>query len=105
MSRAHHDTRWYEFWAERDHLCVICGERAATQFHHLRMIGAGKYAGVMPRRHSTYNAVRVCDECHRKVHDELGERAVITELGGELEMYRRLTWRMHEYLTARLARP
>lgn len=98
------DRGWYEFWSERQTLCFICGRRRPTQFHHFALAGSDKYRGVAPRRSSTYNTAYVCDYCHDRVHDQAGERVVIEEMGGYLELYRRFFRMFHDYATELLAR-
>lgn len=98
MSRDH-DPAWYEFQKERWPKCFFCGQRHVQQFHHLAAVGSSLYRGVAPRRSTPYNAVGVCDPCHDIVHDVAGERRMIEAfLGGQEEMYRRLTRRMVEYI-------
>ena len=98
------DKSWYEFNNRHQPMCFICGVRQAQQYHHFALLGSDKYRGVAPRRSSPFNAAKVCDYCHDRVHDTAGERVVIDEMGGYLELYRRFFRMFHDYATELLAR-
>ena len=57
-----------------------------------------------PGAAAPFNAAKVCDYCHDRVHDTAGERVVIDEMGGYLELYRRFFRMFHDYATELLAR-
>lgn len=69
MSRAHHDAGYYEFLAKRALRCIApdC-LNAREEFHHAMLVPSGCYHGKLPRRHSTYNVIPVCSDCHREIH-------------------------------------
>lgn len=99
MSIHHHDENYY--WWQKEHypMCFFCQVRRGQQFHHLQLVGADNYAGPMPRRHSTYNSVYVCDQCHDDGHDRVGERKLIEQHFGSREVVMMTVLnRLHHYL-------
>lgn len=97
MSKAHHDQIYYDYVKREWPECLFCGSYG-QQLHHLQVVGSLKYAGPMPRRHSSYNVVHLCAECHDRAH-AIGDRAAAKEfLGGERQLYQRVLGQLHEYL-------
>lgn len=76
MSRQHHDERYYAWLRERERDCLTPGCLSrAEQLHHISLIASGKHSGALPRRHSSYQVVPLCERCHNSIHNSTGERA------------------------------
>lgn len=99
MSKAHHDSTYYQWLLEHQPTCLFCGSGQAVQLHHAQLVGASRYAGLLPRRHSSYNVVPACDACHRELHAQGEARFIREKLGGERVLYRTVLGWLHLYLT------
>lgn len=98
MSKHHHDQLYYDYVKRNWPECLYCGGYGEN-LHHLQVIGSLRYAGPMPRRHSSYNVINLCMECHSFSHEVGDAKAAKEYLGGERQLYQRVLAQLHEYLT------
>lgn len=74
MSIRHHDERYYAWLRQRQRDCLTPGCLSrAEQLHHISLIASAKQSGTLPRRHSSYQVVPLCRNCHDRIHSATGE--------------------------------
>lgn len=97
MSTAHRNPLYYQWWSTAHPECLLCGARG-EQFHHFQLVGATRYAGLLPRRASVYNAALICARCHRRIHEQSEAEVVREVFGGQRLLYATMMSRHHEFM-------
>lgn len=81
MSVHHHDQKYYDWLMKNQPRCVARGcLNRSEELHHVSLIPSAKHAGLLPRRHSSYQVVPLCQACHYAAHNTVAEEKMLPAL-------------------------